>query len=184
MLGVLRLAAAAILPAALLHASRWPSLPVLLFVLAAATDYLDGPIARRGSGPTRHGAVLDNAADIAFVLAGTLTAAALGVVPRAVPLAIGVAFGGYVAASVRGAALARSRVGHAAGVLNYALVGLVAGAAALPGAVWRPVLSLASLVVIGVNGAAVVERLLTAALLRARAPRDAGTPARSARSSA
>jgi len=83
-LGVVRLGAAGLLPGALLRpACRW--LPAALFAVAAATDFFDGVLARRGGGPTRHGAVLDNLADIAFVLAGTITGAALGLVPSAVP---------------------------------------------------------------------------------------------------
>src|SRR5947209_19985611 len=81
-LGVVRLGAAALLPGALLRpACRW--LPAALFAVAAATDFFDGVLARRGGGPTRPGAVLDNLADIAFVLAGTITGAALGLVPSA-----------------------------------------------------------------------------------------------------
>ena len=161
-LGVVRLGAAAMLPGALDRAvggrGRW--LPALLFALAAASDFLDGRLARRGRGPTRHGAVLDSLADIAFVLAGTVSGATLALVPSAVPLAIGVAFAAYAAASLRGRRVARSAAGHAAGVLNYALVGLLAGRAAVPGGAWPPVLALAATLVVGVNLAAVLERLV------------------------
>jgi len=175
-LGLVRLAAAAVLPGTLLRPTpSW--LPIVLFMIAAASDWLDGPLARRGRGPTRHGAVLDNAADIAFVLAGTVTGVVSGLVSPAVPLAIAVAFAAYAVASLaettrRGAwRLARSRVGHAAGVLNYALTGLVVGGTALPGRGWRPILAAASLVVILANLAAVLERTVPPVLTRARAPR-------------
>ena len=125
----------------------------------AASDFLDGVLARRGHGATRHGAVLDNLADIAFVLAGTVAGATLGLVPRAVPVAIAVAFAAYAAASVRGRQMARSAAGHTAGALNYALVGLIAGAAAMPGRAWAPLLAAAGWIVIGVNLAAVLPRL-------------------------
>jgi phosphatidylglycerophosphate synthase len=168
-LGIARLAAAAVMPAALAgavdgSASRW--LPAGLFAFAAASDFLDGRIARAVGRPTRYGAVLDNVADIAFVLAATGAGAAAHLVPWAVPAAIALAFAGYAAASARGRArggawdLARSRVGHAGGVLNYALAGLVAGAVALPGAAWASVLGVASALVIAVNLAAVLGRLL------------------------
>src|SRR5207253_2642996 len=117
-----------------------------LFAVGAASDFFDGIVARRGRGPTAHGAVLDNAADITFVLAGTGTGVALGLVPLAVPGAIGVAFAAYVLATFGQRAregqwrLARSTLGHAAGVLNYALTGSIAVAAALPAMSWRPVL--------------------------------------------
>jgi phosphatidylglycerophosphate synthase len=160
-LGVVRLAAAAAFPGALSQSRPW--LPIGLFAVAAASDFLDGPVARRRR-PTRHGAVLDNLADIAFVLAATVTAAHLGLVPRAVPAAIAAAFATYALASLarggRGGVvqLAHSTVGHAAGVLNYALAGLIAGAVAWPGAAWAPFLGVASLVVIAANLAALLQQ--------------------------
>ena len=106
-------------------------------------DFLDGRIARAAApGRRAHGAVLDNVADIAFVLAATGAGAALGLVPWAAPLAIARRrSAAYALASVRrtraAAAPARSRSGTRRGVANYALAGLVAGAVALPGAAWR-----------------------------------------------
>lgn len=182
-LGVIRLVAAGCLPFAL-QAPRWRPLPVLLFAIAAVTDYVDGEVARRGRGPTRHGAVLDNVADIVFVLAGTVAGAALGLVPAAAPLAIAVAFGVYAAASLGRSTPARSRVGHAAGVLNYALVGLIAGAVAIPSGVWEPILRAGSLTIVAVNATAVLQRLVPALLGSAHASRDAGRAVRSGRSSA
>src|SRR5262249_58670559 len=88
--GLLRLTAAALLPQALLDAFADPhggALPVALFAVAAAPDFLDGPVARRGT-PTRHGAVLDNVADVAFVLAGTAPAAWAGRLAALGPLAV------------------------------------------------------------------------------------------------
>jgi len=187
-LGAVRLVAAGMLPWALVRAGERRWLPVVLFVVAAASDFLDGIVARRGRGPTAHGAALDNVADIAFVLAGTGTAAALGLVPPAVPAAIAVAFAGYATASLGRSAregrwrLARSRLGHGAGVLNYALTGVVAGAVALPAMPWRPVLAVGGALVVAVNLAAVLARLVAAVLSRARVPRGGGSRARSARS--
>jgi len=185
-LGILRLLAAAGLPGALggaLAGRRW-WLPIVLFTVAAASDFLDGMVARRGRGATRHGAILDNVADIAFVLAGTGAGAALGLVPRAAPAAIAAAFAAYAAASIDRSArqgswsVARSHLGHAAGVLNYALTGLVAGAAAFPGRAWGPALQLGSALIIAVNLGAVLERGASWALRPARGPRGAGREAR------
>jgi CDP-diacylglycerol--glycerol-3-phosphate 3-phosphatidyltransferase len=189
-LGVSRLVLAGALPAALAGGRTRPLLPAVVFVLAAVSDYVDGPLARRGGGPTRHGAILDNLADIAFVLAGTVTGSVLGLLPPAVPLSIALSFALYAIASVTGSArrgrwgVARSAVGHRAGVANYALTGLVTGAVVLPGAPWTAILEVASLVVVGINLAAVLERVSSALLARARAPHAAGTLARSGRSSA
>src|SRR5512145_2187196 len=88
-LGVVRLLLALAFPAVLARAlgGAAPALPLALFTLAAASDFFDGILARRAGRPTRHGAVLDTVADVAFVLAATGAAAALGLVPTAVPAA-------------------------------------------------------------------------------------------------
>ncbi len=168
------------LPGAIAAAVGTPSgrhLPLLLWCWAAATDFVDGPLARR-HGPTAHGALLDGLADVTFVVAGTGAAARYGVLPAVVPVAIVVAFAAYAAASLRHAAggPARTRLGHAAGVLNYALTGLATVALAWPGVRRAAPLGAAGWLVATVNVAAVVTR--------ARATRGAGTRARSARSSA
>ncbi len=174
-LGCVRLVAAALFPWTLVRAPAWWA-PPIVFVVAAASDFLDGIVARR-RGSTAHGAVLDNVADVAFVLGGTATAAWLGLVPTAVPAAIVLAVASYAVAAARRGEAARSAVGHAAGVLNYALTGLVAGAVAYPGRGWTPILSTASAAVFAVNGAAVLARA-GAVVSRARAPRAAGSRAR------
>jgi phosphatidylglycerophosphate synthase len=183
-LGVVRLVVALGFPSALARAAAAPAggwTPLALFLLAAATDFLDGRVARRAGRPTPHGAVLDIVADVAFVLAGTGTGAALGLVSWAVPVAIVLAIGSYAAASLSQSALARSRAGHAAGVANYALVGLVGGSVALPGRAWPWILGLGGAGVAGLNLAAVLERVVQG-VRRARARRDGGRRARSAHS--
>lgn len=170
-LGVLRLAAAVATPVALgraLDGSGPDLLPAALWGIAAGSDFVDGRVARASGRPTRHGAVLDNLADLAFVLAATGAGAAHGIVSWAAPLAIAASFAGYAIASSRGK-LARSRLGHAGGVLNYGLAGVIAGAVAWPGQPWTPALPVASLLVVAVNGASLATRLL---------PRRAEPPAR------
>ena len=87
--------------------------------------------AARGPRSLR-GAVLDNVADITFVLGGLTTAAVLGLVPWLVP-GVDRAVGGRLRrrlarrAPPSGGALARSRLGHWAASLNYACLGVVAG---------------------------------------------------------
>ena len=173
-LSTLRLVAAAFFPRALAEGG-W--LPVALVVLAAATDFTDGPVARRAGTASRHGALLDNVADVAFVLGGTAAGAALRLLPWAVPASIALAVAVYAIASLRltasmGAArLARSPIGHAAGVVNYVVVAVVAGAVALPGAGWTALLAVAAVVGIAVNLAAIGERPLRALVLRAAGSR-------------
>ena len=170
-LGVVRLAAAAAFPGTLARAlaDGGPSmLPIVLFVVAAGSDFFDGILARRAGRPTRYGAILDTVADVAFVLAGTGAGAALGLVPTAVPAAIALSVGAYAVASAATTSrdgelrLARSRTGHLGGVCNYALVGFLAGDVLLPGPAWRWILAAGSIVVVGVNLAAVLGRLVPA----------------------
>ena len=168
-LGLLRLAAAVALPDALGRAQhgggfRW--LPLALAGVAATTDFVDGRLARRAGQATRHGAALDNAADIAFVLAGTGAGAALGLVPWTAPAAIALAFGAYAVSSLGrsvragGWRLARSRIGRTAGVCNYGLVVLIAASLARPHPLWGGALVLASRGVVAINVAAVLARVV------------------------
>lgn len=137
-----------------------------MFALAAVTDYVDGPVARARGTASPRGGVLDNLADIAFVLGGAAAGAWLGLVTWVAPLAITASVSGYVRASRRLARqvgtlqLARNRIGHAAGVVNYVLAGTIA-ATRLP-----PLASLATALLapvawttIAVNLAAIVARL-------------------------
>jgi len=161
-LGVLRIVLAVVYARTLVEGS-W--IPVGAFALAAASDYVDGPLARRAGGPTAHGVLLDSVADIVFVLVACAAGVAAGRLSWIVPVAIACAATPYLVATLRrsraaGApARAYSEVGHWAGICNYALTGLVAGSAALPGAWWSPLLSVASVVVIALNLAAVGMRL-------------------------
>jgi phosphatidylglycerophosphate synthase len=155
-----------VLPAALVRAVDRPGgspVPLLLCCFAAATDYVDGPLARR-RGPTRHGALLDGLADVSFVLAGTATGVHLGLLPLVAPLAIAAAFTAYALAALRRGggkpAVVRTRVGHAAGVCNYVLAALVAAAVAWPRAAWQPWLAAGAFIVTALNLAAIALRAL------------------------
>jgi phosphatidylglycerophosphate synthase len=158
-----RLAVALAFPCVLIRGG-WT--PLLLFTIAAVTDYVDGPLARRAGRDARHGAILDVAADVTFVLLGLGTAAALDLVTWAAPAAVVVSVTAYLLASRRlaprpdGPRLARSRLGHAAGVGNYVLVGFTCGAVALPDSFWTPLASLAGVLVAALNVAAVLARIV------------------------
>ena len=147
----------------LLPAGGWT--PVVVFFLAAGSDFVDGPLSRRRGSATRYGGVLDSLADVVFVVSATVQGALLGRCPWLVPASIAASVTGYLVHSVRLSTaaktpeLARSTIGHWAGVANYVLVGLSTGPGALPSPLWLPVLVVASAVVILVNGAAVVARL-------------------------
>ncbi len=139
--------------------------PLVTFVLAAVSDYVDGPLARRAGGATRYGVLLDSGADIAFVLVALTAGAATGRLAWIVPVAVVCAATPYLMATFRRSRVERrparafSAVGHWAGICNYALVGLVAGSTALPGSAWPAILALGSTVVVALNLGALALRL-------------------------
>lgn len=115
--------------------------PLAIALLAAATDFVDGRLARRTGSTSAAGAALDVAGDAAFVLCALAALARSGAVVPALPLAAAVALAAF-AWSRRGGAPTTSPaaappapravadvLGHAAGVLNY---GAVIVASALP----------------------------------------------------
>jgi phosphatidylglycerophosphate synthase len=160
-LGVLRLGLAVAF-ACTFPGGGWT--PLVVFGLATASDYVDGPLARRAGGPSTHGVLLDSGADIAFVLLALSSGVAMGRLSWLVPLAIACSAVPYLASTLRrsravGAPVrAYSAVGHWAGVCNYALVGLLAGSVALPGPAWTTLLPLGSAAVVALNLAAVALR--------------------------
>lgn len=160
-LSLLRLALAALLPWLLV--ARSPG-ALVVWAVAALSDYADGPLARRRGG-SRWGGVLDVAGDVAFVGGGLVTAAALGLVPVLAPVAVACSVAAYALASARASRagtirLARSRLGHWAGIANWGCVGLVAGEAALPGPPLAPLLPWAGAGVAAINLVAVLGRAL------------------------
>ena len=102
-----------------------------LFALIAISDFIDGRIARRTGTASAAGQVLDHGADIGFLLTAFGAYVALGAVPWWVPASIAAAFATYVVDSLRRSeqrpSLIGSRIGHAGGICNYALVGILVG---------------------------------------------------------
>lgn len=141
------------------------AVPLVAFALAAATDYADGPLARRAGRATAYGVLLDSGADIAFVLIALSSSAAVGRISWVAPAAVASSAAPYLVATLRGSRAqggpirAYSVVGHWAGICNYALAGLLAGSVALPAASWAALLPLGSAVVVAINLAAVATRL-------------------------
>jgi len=102
----------------------------VVFVVAAASDVFDGRLARRWGSASNAGRTFDHLADIGFILTALLTYAGLGIAPWWVPAAVGGSFAFYVLdswarASVGVPSLIGSCIGHAAGVLNYGLIGVL-----------------------------------------------------------
>jgi phosphatidylglycerophosphate synthase len=133
----------------------------------AASDLLDGPIARRTHSAGRFGRWLDSAADIVFILTVLSCEAYAGAIPVYLPALIAISFTQYVADSVliRGSAVPiRSLLGHWAGVFNYIIVILLAWAPPprWPGTLLRELAPIVGLFYV----AAMCERVLSYPIAR------------------
>ncbi len=103
---------------------------VAIAIAAAASDFIDGRIARHLGVATASGRWLDAVADVTFVLAALFSAAAARAIPYYIPILIAASFSQYALDSIlisRAATPARaepikSRLGHWGGIINYALV--------------------------------------------------------------
>lgn len=124
-----------VIPVIGLIASGDPSLALFVFLGAAATDALDGPLARRRGGSTALGAALDPLADKILVVGTLATLAVRGVAPA---WAVVVIFAReLVAIEVRARAhdaVGATVDGKAKTVLQVASIALLLAAAAWPAA--------------------------------------------------
>jgi len=113
-----------------------PGIALAAAVLAAASDFVDGRLARRLGGGSRRGAALDVVADAVFVLTGFVALAASGVISPALPIATALSLSGLAlswrrrGAPKAGPRALPDRVGHAAGVVNYSILLIATGALA------------------------------------------------------
>ncbi len=101
-------------------------LAALFFVLAIASDLLDGRIARRRRTVGALGRALDHGADFAFVTAGLVAAAARGLLSWLLPTLVALAFAQYAIDSYmlhRERQLRMSALGRWNGVLYFVPVG-------------------------------------------------------------
>jgi CDP-diacylglycerol--glycerol-3-phosphate 3-phosphatidyltransferase len=128
-----------VIPVIGLIASGDPSLALLVFLAAAATDAADGPLARRRGGATTIGAALDPLADKVLVV-GTLAALALqGVAPAwAVALIVARELIAIEARARAPRAVGATADGKAKTVLQVAAIALLLGTAAWPAAGLAP----------------------------------------------
>jgi phosphatidylglycerophosphate synthase len=100
-------------------------------ISGAASDLLDGRIARWTNSAGRFGRWLDSVADIAFILTVLASETYAGVIPAYIPALVAASFTQYILDSVliRGSTVpVKSRLGHWAGVFNYMIVILLAWA--------------------------------------------------------
>lgn len=140
-------------------------IPFGIYLAAAATDYVDGALARSAGTASRRGRVFDHGADALLLFPSFLVLAGYGRVPWVLPAAAMAAFGLYVldgwrrAGSLSTIELTGSRSGAVGGVLNYVLAGAASAAVALDRAGVDAVIYAAAFGVAAVNGAAAIERL-------------------------
>ena len=108
-----------------------------LFLLICASDYYDGPLARALGLSSDLGKVLDNLADITFLLVTLTYLVRHDAAPWWIPAIIALAFAQYtvdswlLAGRGTGAVLVSNPIGHWAGILNYIFTGVLALNAAL-----------------------------------------------------
>jgi phosphatidylglycerophosphate synthase len=108
-----------------------PGVVALALSVAIATDYLDGPIARRTGTASATGMLFDHSTDCLFVTGGLAGAAIAGAVTPILPVLIPFAFGQYVVDSYvwhRQRQLRASFLGRWNGILYFVPIVLVAAA--------------------------------------------------------
>ncbi len=163
-------------------------LAFLVFVMAAATDSVDGALARAAGTASRRGRVFDHGADALLLFPAFWVLAHGGRLPLVLPVAATTSFALYLfdgwrrgGGSLGAIELGGSRTGAVGGVLNYVLGGAVVIAGIVDVAALDQALYAAAFAVAAVNAAAALERaplLLTsargspAAKKEVRAPRS------------
>jgi len=103
----------------------------VMALAAAASDLLDGPLARWMQCANRFGEWLDSIADVIFVLTALACLAYAGTIPAYIPALVAASFAQYALDSVlirESAVPVRSRLGHWGGIVNYLIVVLFAWA--------------------------------------------------------
>jgi len=98
-------------------------LALVIWVIALATDFVDGPIARRQGTVTPLSGTFDHASDFLFVTGGMFAGAFRGAFPWVLPSLITVAFAQYVIDSYwihRRTKLRGSKLGRYNGMLYFA----------------------------------------------------------------
>jgi phosphatidylglycerophosphate synthase len=146
---------------------------LVMYAIAVATDFLDGRVARHHGTASSRGQLFDHATDVLFVGASLVVFASSGRISWWVPAAVIGAVAAYAHAVWRdgrvgtdgrggaGAGGARSAVGHAAGVLNYILVGILAVDVAIPALVPGWLLGTTATTVVAANTLAVAGRIVS-----------------------
>lgn len=102
--------------------TRYAVFSLIVIVVALATDFLDGPVARRTGTVSALGGTFDHTSDFLFVSCGLFACAYRGAVPWILPALITAAFAQYFIDSYwihRHGGLRRSRLGRYNGILYF-----------------------------------------------------------------
>jgi phosphatidylglycerophosphate synthase len=105
--------------------NRDPEVLGVIALAAAVSDFADGPIARWSGHADGVGRWLDALADIVFILTALSSEALAGAIPIYIPVLIACSFAQYAIDSVAisgSPTPVKSRLGHWCGVINFALV--------------------------------------------------------------
>jgi phosphatidylglycerophosphate synthase len=161
LLSASRFVLAAMWLAAFVHGYKGLEVLGPIALAAALSDFADGRVARQTRSAGQFGRWLDSVADIAFVLTALACEAQAGAIPAYIPVLIGVSFAQYAIDSIvisGSSTPVRSRLGHLGGIVNFALVLLLAFAsgARWPGIVAREASPLLAIFYV----AAIFERML------------------------
>jgi phosphatidylglycerophosphate synthase len=158
-----------------------------VFVVAAATDYVDGALARASGTASRQGRVFDHGADALLLFPAFLVVAGEGRIPLVLPLAAMTSFALYVldgwrrGGSLGTIDLGGSRSGAVGGVLNYVIAAAVVAAGVLDAPRLDQAIYAAAFAVAAVNAASAFERA-PLLLMSARGSRAEEKEARAPRS--
>lgn len=98
---------------------------VAIFALAIATDFADGPLARKWGQSSAFGALLDHGTDATFVVLGVSALVCRGLAPIALPPMIALAFIQYTLDSraLEGQQLRASALGRWNGIFYFVFLG-------------------------------------------------------------
>ncbi|MCG8588276.1 MAG: CDP-alcohol phosphatidyltransferase family protein, partial [Proteobacteria bacterium] len=98
---------------------------LLLFAFAVATDFADGPVARRRGEDSARGGLFDHLTDAIFAALGLAALAEVGEVPALLPWLVAAAFAQYTLDSraLSGAPLRASALGRWNGIAYFVLLG-------------------------------------------------------------
>lgn len=137
------------------------ALALALFVLACASDFADGGLARRLGQTSSLGGLLDHATDATLMVCGTAALAARGLSPVALPVLVAVAFLQYALDSraTAGWPLRPNPIGRWNGIAYYVFLGtpLVRDAAGVRWP-WDTLVCLVGWVLVATTATSMVQR--------------------------